>query len=101
MNCRSLKTAKSLRINITKNVTLCYILIGKGLPIHYSTIADLFRDVFCDGYLRSFTVLHFRTGHIVVETPVISEYQSVNVSIEANFHTVWEIQKIHVCPFCG
>ena len=48
-------------INITKNViknfTHCFILNGKELPIHYSTISDVFRDVFvmfiCD-HLRSY-----------------------------------------------
>ena len=61
MNCRSLKTAKNLRINITKdvvtNVTHCFILNGKELTVHYSTIADVFCDVFvmfiC-GLLRSY-----------------------------------------------
>ena len=74
MNCRSLKTAENLRINITKivikNVTHYFILNGKELPIHYSTIADVFRDVFCDFYLRSFMVLHFRGGHVVIEAPI-------------------------------
>ena len=66
---RGLKTAKNLRINIAenviKNVTHCFILNGKELPSHYSTIGDVFRDVFCDVYLRSFKVLHFRRGHVV------------------------------------
>ena len=50
MNCRNLKSAKNLRINITKNIIKnvkhCFILNGKELPIHYSTIADAFYDVF-------------------------------------------------------
>ena len=60
MNCSSLKTAKNFRINITKNVkkkkdaTHCFILNGKELHAHYSTIADVFRDAFCDVYLWSF-----------------------------------------------
>ena len=29
-----------------KNVTHCFILNGKELLIHYSTIADIFRDVY-------------------------------------------------------
>ena len=53
-----------------KNVTHGFILNGKELPIHYSTIADVFRDVFCDVYLRSFKVLHFRRGHVVIEVPI-------------------------------
>ena len=53
-----------------KNVTHCFILNGKELPIHYSTIADVFRDVFTDVYLRSFKVLHFRRGYVVKETPI-------------------------------
>ena len=32
--------------NIIKNVKHCFILNGKELPIHYSTIADAFYDVF-------------------------------------------------------
>ena len=67
MNCR-----ENLRINIPKNVIKnvkhCFILNEKELPIHCSTIADVFRDVFCDVYLRSFKVLHFRKGHVVIET---------------------------------
>ena len=47
-----------------KNVMHCFILNGKELPIHYSTIADIFRDVFRDVYLRSFKVLHFRSSHV-------------------------------------
>ena len=66
MNCRSLKTAKNLRINMTKNVTHCFILNGKELSIHYSTIYD----VFCDVYLQSFKVSHFHRGHVVIKTPI-------------------------------
>ena len=55
-----LPSAKNLRINITKNViknvTHCFILNGKELSIHYSTTADVFLEVFCDVYLRSFKV---------------------------------------------
>ena len=40
-----------------KNVTQCFILNGKELPIYHSTIADVFRDFFvmfiCD-LLRSY-----------------------------------------------
>ena len=47
-----------------KNVIKTSRIVGKELPVHYSTIADVFRDVFCDVYLRSFKVLHFRVGHV-------------------------------------
>ena len=53
-----------------KKVTHCFILNGKELPIHYSTIADVFRDVFCDVYLQPFKVLYFRSGHVVIEAPI-------------------------------
>ena len=48
----------------------CSIVNEKELPIHYSTIADVFHDVFCDVYLRSFKVLHFLWDHVVIETPI-------------------------------
>ena len=64
------KTEKNFRINVTKNVTHRFILNGKELAIHYSTIADVFRDVFCDVYLQSFKVLHFHGGHVVMEAPI-------------------------------
>ena len=74
MNCRSLQTAKNLRTNITKNVitnvTHCFIVNGMEFPIHYSKMADIFRDVFCDVYLRSSEVLKFRRGHAVIEAPI-------------------------------
>ena len=79
----SSKTAKNLRINITRNalenVLHCFILSGKGLPIHhYSTIADVFCDVFCDVYLWSFKVLHFRKGDVVMEALITHTPQSGN-----------------------
>ena len=58
-NCRSLNTAKSLRINIKnaiENVTHCFNLNGRESPSHYSTIVD----TFCDVYLWFIKVLHFR-----------------------------------------
>ena len=70
MNCRSLKTVKNLRINITKNVTHCFILNGKELPIHYSTIANVFHGIFCDINLRSFKISHFCRGYVVIEVPI-------------------------------
>ena len=61
MNCRSLKTARNPRTDITKNaitnVTHCFIVTGKELPIHYSTIAGVFRDafvMFICGLVRSY-----------------------------------------------
>ena len=51
--------------NVKKNVTHCFILIGKELPIHWLTTADLFREV----YLRPLNVLPFRKGHVVTITP--------------------------------
>ena len=74
MNCKSLKTCQNLRINITKhhkNATHCFTLNGKELLIHWLTIADVLRDVFCDVYFRSLNVLHFRMGHKVIETPLM------------------------------
>ena len=93
MNCRSLKTAKNLKLNIPKrpeNVTHCFILNGKELPIHYSTTADIFRDVFCDVYLRAFYIfLHFRRGHIVIETPIgMSERQQWEHTIKVTRNSI-------------
>ena len=66
MNYRSLKTTKASE-QTSQNVTHCFILNRKEVPIHYSTIADVFHDVFCDIYLRSSKILHFRRGHVVIE----------------------------------
>ena len=62
-----------------KNVMRCFILNEKELPIYYSTIADVFRDLFCDVYLRSFKVLHFRSSHVVIETPI--NFRTSNLSV--------------------
>ena len=56
--------------NVMKNVMYCFILNGKDLPIHYLTIADMFRDLSCDVYLRSFVVFHFYGSREVIETPM-------------------------------
>ena len=48
----------------------CFILNGKELPIYYSTMADIFRDVFHDIYLWSFEASHFHMGHVVIEVPI-------------------------------
>ena len=56
---------KNLRINMTKyikKVTHCFILNGRELPIHYSTIADLFCEIFRDVYLQSFKVFKVLQG---------------------------------------
>ena len=74
INCRSLRIAKNLRMDITenvmKNVMYCFILNGKDLPIHYLTIADMFRDLSCDVYLWSFVVFRFYGSREVIETPM-------------------------------
>ena len=44
----------------------------KGIGYSLFNNSDVFRDVFCDVYLRSFKVLHFRRGHVVMEAPIKS-----------------------------
>ena len=56
--------------NVMKNVTHCLILNGKELPIHWLTIADVFCDVFVMFIWRSLNALHFRRGHVVIETSI-------------------------------
>ena len=73
------ETAKNLRINITKNVTHCFILNGKELPIHYQTIADVFRDVFVMLICRLLRSYIFCKGHVVIEAP-ITKYFGQSVS---------------------
>ena len=74
MNCRSLKTAKNLRINITENVIKTSFIVSFSMERNYlfiySTTPNVFRDVFYDVYLRSFKVLHFRRGDVVIEAPI-------------------------------
>ena len=100
MHCESLKTCENFRINITKsvisNITHCFLLNGKELPIHLLTIPDLFRDVFCDVYLRSLqlNVLHFRSGHVKSLPWILVEFRH-NRIVQSPHNNYFNVRRQH------
>ena len=110
---QSLKTAKNLLINITKNVmkntTHCFIPNGKEFPVHYSTIADVFRDVFRHVYLWSFKVLHFSSHLMCNVTGIVYKVEEFRqpISVRQCFncqcfgHSAQDCKSKQKCVICG